>query len=60
MSRKVSMPRSRSRPSSGRLNWLRVAAITTSEARGTPATPLLVSIRVSSMAICVSRPSWMS
>ena len=39
---------------------LSVAAITTSEARGTPATPLLGSIRVSSMATWVPKPSGMS
>ena len=37
-----------------------VAAITTSEARGTPATPLLVSISVSSIAIWVPIESGMS
>ena len=42
-----------SRPASGMLNWLEVAAITTSEARGTPATPLEVTINIASMANCV-------
>ncbi len=32
-------------PSAGRSNCVSVAAITTRDARGTPATPLLVSIR---------------
>src|SRR5262249_2277278 len=53
MSRKVSMPMIISSPASGMLNWLSVAAITTSEARGTPATPLEVIISVASMASCV-------
>ena len=47
------MPMIISSPASGMLNWPRVAAITTSEARGTPATPLEVIIRVASMANCV-------
>ena len=42
------------------LNWFSVAAITTSEARGTPAMPLEVSIRISSMVICVPIDSSMS
>ena len=53
MSRNVSTPRISSRPASGMLNWFSVAAITTSEARGTPAMPLEVSIRISSIVICV-------
>src|SRR6185503_8409153 len=53
MSRKVSMPMIISSPASGIMNWLSVAAMTTSEARGTPATPLEVTIRVASMANCV-------
>jgi len=47
------MPMIINSPASGMLNWLKVAAITTSEARGTPATPLDVIIRVASMASCV-------
>ena len=47
------MPMIISSPASGMLNWLSVAAITTSEARGTPATPFEVIIRVASMASCV-------
>ena len=39
---------------------LSVAAITTSDARGTPAMPLEVSIRISSMVICVLSGRWMS
>ena len=39
--------------------WLSVAAITTSEARGTPAMPLEVSIRISSIVICVLIGMWM-
>src|SRR5437660_4285138 len=57
MSRKVSTPRISSSPASGMLNWLSVAAITTSEARGTPAIPLEVSIRISSIVICVPSDS---
>ena len=37
-------------PASGMPNWLKVEAITTSEARGTPATPLEVIISVASIA----------
>jgi hypothetical protein len=39
MSRKVSIPMIINSPASGMPNWLSVEAITTSEARGTPATP---------------------
>ena len=53
MSRKVSMPMIINSPASGMPNWLSVDAITTSEARGTPATPLEVIISVASMASCV-------
>ena len=42
------------------LNWFSVAAITTNDARGTPAMPLEVSIRISSMVICVPSDSLMS
>ncbi|MNP40238.1 hypothetical protein D3C76_1338640 [compost metagenome] len=52
MSRKWSMPSSSSMPASGIWNWFRVAAITTREARGTPAIPLEVTISSSSMVIC--------
>jgi hypothetical protein len=41
----------RSNPASGMLKVASVAAITTSEARGTPAMPLLVTIRMSSIVI---------
>ncbi|MNR69013.1 hypothetical protein D3C85_1939440 [compost metagenome] len=51
MSRKWSTPKSSSRPASGMLNCDRVAAITTSDARGTPAIPLEVTISTSSMVI---------
>ena len=37
-----------------------VAAITTSDARGTPATPLLVNINVNSIPICVPKVSGIS
>src|SRR5262249_10135736 len=47
-----SMPRRIAAPSSGRPNCVKVAARTTSAARGTPATPLLVSISVSIMTSC--------
>src|SRR5271154_1752836 len=53
MSRNVSTPRISSKPASGMLNWLSVAAITTSDARGTPAMPLDVSIRMAIMVSCV-------
>ena len=53
MSRKWSTPRISSRPASGMSNCASVAAITTSDARGTPAMPLDVSIRISSIVICV-------
>jgi len=46
-------PRISSKPASGISNWVRVAAITTSEARGTPAMPLEVSINVNNIVICV-------
>ena len=44
------MPMIINRPASGMPNWLSVEAITTSEARGTPATPFEVIIRVASIA----------
>src|SRR6185295_13265200 len=44
MSRNWSMPMMSSRPASGMLKVARVAAITTREARGTPAMPLLVTV----------------
>ena len=40
------------RPCSGNPKYVSVDAITIREARGTPAIPLLVTIRMSSMAIC--------
>ena len=43
------MPMIISSPASGMLNWLSVAAITTSEARGTPAMPFEVIIRIASI-----------
>ncbi|OQB99812.1 MAG: hypothetical protein BWX79_03049 [Alphaproteobacteria bacterium ADurb.Bin100] len=46
------MPMISSKPASGRPNVGSTAATTTSEARGTPATPLLESIITSSMVIC--------
>ena len=46
------MPSRMAAPSSGRPNCATVAASTTSDARGTPATPLLVSISVSIMKSC--------
>src|SRR5471030_763369 len=58
MSRKVSMPMIISSPASGMPNWLKVEAITTNDARGTPATPFEVIINVASMANCC--PSDMS
>src|SRR5882672_9104981 len=47
-----SMPSRIAAPSSGRPNCVSVAARTTSAARGTPATPLLVSISVSIITSC--------
>ena len=46
------MPMISSRPASGMLKVASVAAMTTSEARGTPAMPLLVTISSSSIVIC--------
>ena len=53
MSRKWSIASSSSRPASGMSNWFSVAAITTSDARGTPAMPLEVSISTSIIVIWV-------
>ena len=47
------MPRISSSPDAGMPNCLSVARITTSEARGTPATPFEVSISTAAMASCV-------
>jgi len=52
MSRKWSMPMMSSRPASGSPNIGSTAATTTSDARGTPATPLLVSMSVSIINSC--------
>ena len=60
MSRSVSMPSSSATPSAGRLNVATVPARITSAARGTPATPLLVSISVSIMTSCVPNGMWTS
>ena len=54
------MPRMRSSPASGIENWFSVAAITTSDARGTPAMPFEVSIRISSIVTWVAIGKWMS
>ena len=51
------MPMISSNPASGMLNVARVAAITTSDARGTPAMPLLVTIRISNIVICWAKSS---
>ena len=51
------MPMISNRPASGMLNVASVAAMTTSDARGTPAMPLLVTIRISSIVICCPRSS---
>jgi hypothetical protein len=58
MSRKLSTPISRRMPASGMPKLATVAAMITSDARGTPATPLLVMSRVKSIRICC--PSGMS
>ena len=54
----VSTPRINATPSAGRLKLATVAARITSEARGTAATPLLVSISVSIIRICVPSGKW--
>ena len=41
------------------LNWLSVAAMTTSDARGTPAMPFDVSIRMAIIVSCVAIGRWM-
>jgi hypothetical protein len=53
------MPMISSNPASGMLKLASVAAMTTSEARGTPAMPLLVSISSRSMVICCPNGSSM-
>ncbi|MNG33963.1 hypothetical protein D3C84_1203360 [compost metagenome] len=52
ISRNWSMPRMSKMPASGRLNIGNVAATTTTEARATPAIPLLVTMSVSKMSNC--------
>ncbi|MCY1455194.1 hypothetical protein D9M71_723090 [compost metagenome] len=52
MSKNWSMPMISSRPASGRWNIGSVAATTTSDARATPAMPLLVTISTSSSVSC--------
>ena len=52
MSRKWSTPRIRSSPASGMSNIDSVPAMTTSEARGTPAMPFDVTMRTSSIVTC--------
>ncbi len=46
-------------PAAGRPNIGTVAATTTSEARGTPAMPLLVTIMTSSMVSLLGDARWM-
>jgi hypothetical protein len=53
ISRRGSIPSSNAKPASGILNVAKVPAITTKEALGTPAMPLLVSISTSNMLIWV-------
>ena len=53
------MPRISSKPASGSPNIGSTAATTTSDERGTPATPLLEIMRTSSMVICVPKLSSM-
>src|SRR3954471_4028687 len=53
ISQKWSIGNIKAIPSAGILNMVQVAVTTTSEARGTPAIPLLVSISTSSMVSCV-------
>lgn len=57
MSRNWSTASRRRSPSAGRLNAVSVAAMTTSEARGTAAIPFDVIIRNSSMVICCTAVS---
>ena len=58
MSISVSTPRMTATPAIGRPKLAKVPARITSEARGTPATPLLLSIRVSIMTIWVPKGMW--
>ena len=53
MSIRVSTPKISNTPSFGNPKEAAVAASTTNEARGTPATPLLVNISVSIIKTCV-------
>ena len=54
MSINSSMPKIKNTGSTGKSNMATVPNKITNEARGTPATPLLVSIRVSAITICCS------
>src|SRR5579864_9186011 len=58
MSISASTPSSSATPSTGRLKVARVPARITRDARGTAATPLLVSISVNIMVICVPKERW--
>ncbi len=53
MSMSASTPRITATPASGRPNWVSAPERMTSDARGTAATPLLVSISVSIISSCV-------
>ena len=53
------MPMMSRMPAAGRPNIGTVAATTTSEARGTPAMPLLVTIMTRSIITCSAKPRWM-
>ncbi len=58
MSSSASTPSSTATPSSGNPNCASVPARITRDARGTPATPLLVTIRVSIMRSCWPTERW--
>src|SRR5450759_2937794 len=58
MSRTASTPSKMANPSTGRRNAVSVPARITRAARGTPATPLLVSIRVSIITNCWPNVMW--
>jgi hypothetical protein len=59
MSISSSIPRMMNTGSTGRLNEATVPSRMTSDALGTPATPLEVSIRVKTMRICWPSGMWM-
>src|SRR5205814_4880143 len=58
ISMSASTPSNKATPSTGRLNVASVPARITKDARGTAATPLLVSISVSIIVSCVPKDRW--